>query len=303
MRRFVIGFGVVSLLAGCTAYLEGGLQAGATGDDHAPSIEGESNDDGTPAAGADSGSQVPGEDDGAAGQGADAGAEPDADPGPPFSFFVTSLAAMRELSGSQDGFGGDLGGLAGADQICQQIAAGVGAGHKTWRAFLSVTSGPEGGPVHAIERIGEGPWYDALGRLVSQNIAGLLNDRPDGDPQIVEDLPDEYGRGLRQDGDNHDVMTGSDAEGRLANSDPSSTCSDWTSAVGPGTEDRVNCGHSWPRSGPSGPGGGGAANWISAHRLRGCSPGVNLVQNGAGTGDCVGCSGGYGGIYCFALTP
>jgi hypothetical protein len=60
----------------------------------------------------------------------DAGTVPEA---PKFSFFVTSLEAMRRLSGSQDGFGGDLGGLEGADRICQQIAEGVGAGQKTWR--------------------------------------------------------------------------------------------------------------------------------------------------------------------------
>ena len=70
----------------------------------------------------------------------------------PFSFFVTSLEAMQLLSGSVDGFGGDLGGLAGADEICQTIAATVDGGHKTWRAFLSATSGPDGLPVHASER-------------------------------------------------------------------------------------------------------------------------------------------------------
>src|SRR5687768_1620379 len=64
---------------------------------------------------------------------------PDAAPLPPFSFFVTSLETMRAQSGSVDGFGGDLGGLAGADAICQTAAANVGFGGKTWRAFLSVT--------------------------------------------------------------------------------------------------------------------------------------------------------------------
>jgi len=44
-------------------------------------------------------------------------------------------------------------------------------------------------------------------------------------------------------------------------------------------------------------------SWITAHRVRGCAPGVNLVQDGPGSGDCVGCGGGYGAIYCFALTP
>jgi len=226
-----------------------------------------------------------------------------------FSFFVTSLEAMQKLSGSKDGFGGDLGGLQGADRICQLIAEGVGAGHKTWKAFLSATKGPDGKPVHAIERIGKGPWYDRNERLIANNIQDLLSERPKGDPQAVKDLPNEHGQGQLQFGDNHDTLTGTNKEGKLASTDPSTTCQDWTSSVGPGSEDKVICGHSWPRSaarsGGGGPGGGarGGENWMSDHKLRGCTPGVNLKQDGRGTGNCVGCSGGYGGIYCFALTP
>ncbi len=229
--------------------------------------------------------------------------------GPPFSFFVTSLQAMRTLSGSEHGFGGDLGGLAGADAICQTIAEGVGQGHKTWRAFLSATEGPDGQPVHAIERIGQGPWYDANGRLVAENIAGLLSgDRPAGDPQTIDDLPDEYGVPISVLGDAHDVVTGSNPRGRLDSANPASTCNDWTSAEAIG-QNLVKCGHSFPRMvGPGGgrpprPGGGGGAHWLSDHPLRGCTPGVNLIQNGPGTGTCIGCSGGYGAIYCFALSP
>lgn len=61
---------------------------------------------------------------------------------------------MQELSGSLDGFGGELGGLEGADDICQQLAAKVGGGHKTWRAFLRVTKGPDGAAVHGVDRVG-----------------------------------------------------------------------------------------------------------------------------------------------------
>lgn len=228
---------------------------------------------------------------------------------PPFSFFVTSLQALRTLSGSEHGFGGDLGGLEGADAICQTIAEGVGQGHKSWRAFLSATEGPDGQPVHAIERIGQGPWYDANGRLVAENIAGLLSDdRPAGDPQTVDDLPDEYGVPISVLGDAHDVVTGSNARGRLDSANAASTCNDWTSAEAIG-QNLVKCGHSFPRMvGPGGgrpprPGGGGGAHWLSDHPLRGCTPGVNLLQNGPGTGTCIGCSGGYGAIYCFALSP
>lgn len=217
----------------------------------------------------------------------------DAGPATLFSFFVTSLEAMQELSGSEDGFGGDLGGLAGADGICHDVADRVGEGGKTWRAFLSVAEGPEGGPVDAIDRVGVGPWYDRNERLVANDVAGLLHERPDGDAQVVEDLPDENGVPLSSIGDTHDVMTGSGEDGRLQIPDPGTTCQDWTSAVGPGSEERVMCGHSWPAF--------SGRNWMSAHPMRGCAPGVNLVQDGPGSGDCVGCGGGWGGIYCFAV--
>lgn len=253
------------------------------------------------------------------GQAADAQASHDAAPDPlagwcssqptNFSFFVTSMNALWALSGDpisdlNGGFGGNLGGLAGADKICQDIAAATGHGDKTWRAFLSVTDGGDGNPVHAIERIGAGPWHDANGRLVSNNIAGLLSgDRPAGDAASVNDLPDECGVPLSALGDSHDIITGSNNQGRVSDTDRDSTCNDWTSSsdtvgIGDGTirGGVVMCGHSFPRS----VGGGSGQKWLSDHPLRGCSKGANLLQNGGGTGTCIGCSGGYGGLYCFA---
>lgn len=247
------------------------------------------------------------------------------------SFFVTSFSAMQELSGSSDGFGGDLGGLEGADAICQTIAEGVGAGDKTWRAFLSATSGADGAPVNAIDRIGDGPWYDANGRLVASSIEGLLGARPDGDPQTINDLPDEYGVPLSRYGDSHDILTGSDAQGQLFSTNPASTCNDWTSSDGslgsegaaassggpggrgrrpgmaPGghgeSETSVMAGHSWPRGGGGRGGISGGDSWMSSHSVPGCAAGAVLTQMGGGFGDCVGCAGGYGAIYCFAATP
>ena len=93
-----------------------------------------------------------------------------------FSFFVTSIEAMRKLSGNQNGFGGDLrygqaDGLAGADKICTEIAESsmAGSSAKVWRAFLSTTTG-----VNAVDRVGSGPWYDRLGRLVADSKANLI---------------------------------------------------------------------------------------------------------------------------------
>lgn len=210
-----------------------------------------------------------------------------------FSFFVTSLATMRSQSGSMDGFGGNLGGLTGADRICQRAAAAVGAGAKTWRAFLSTYN--NGTPVHAIDRIGNGPWYDRNGRLIAMNRAGLVSgNRPAGDAATIDDLPDENGTPVKTFGDSHDIVTGSNTMGILDGNNAAATCNDWTDATA-GTANVVRLGHSWPAS--------SGQHWIRAHTARGCSPGVNLTQNGPGTGTAIGAGGGWGGIYCFALTP
>lgn len=231
-----------------------------------------------------------------------------------FSFFVTSMDALWALSASTPGdttggFGGDFGGLEGADAICQTIAKATGHGTQTWHAFLSATDDGEGNPVHAIERIGEGPWHDAQGRLISQDIAGLLaGDRPAGDPEAVADMVDECGVPLTATGAVHDVVTGSDKQGRLSRNDPAATCNDWTSTTAMATttgqfgEGGVMCGHSFPRMLPDFLAGAVPAgkNWVSDHGLRGCGKGANLIQDGPGSGTCIGCSGGYGALYCFA---
>jgi hypothetical protein len=222
---------------------------------------------------------------------------------------------MQRLSGSQEGFGGDLrfgrrDGLEGADEICRQIAETSlpGSGGKGWRAFLSVTRGPGGQAVHAIDRVGEGPWYDRLGRLVAKNKADLAQTRPNGDLRIVDDLPNEDGvPNQAPDGqkvDNHDVLTGSDSMGRLFSTNWSATCHDWTSKVG--SDGQPHVGHSWPRRvGPGPDGRRFGESWMSVLDEAGCAPGVNLVQTGGPDPRIrtVGSGGGYGGIYCFALSP
>jgi len=191
--------------------------------------------------------------------GDDASADEDAR----FSFFVTSYLAIQALSGSELGFGGDLrygetgpgAGLRGADKICAEIAerSMPGASKKQWRAFLSATAGEDGNQVNAIDRIGEGPWYDRIGRLFAANKADLFNDRPKGaDSVIAHDFPNEDGvPNQRPDADraavdNHDILTGTNALGQLHSA--MATCRDWTSALGdPASEGRPHVGHSWDR--------------------------------------------------------
>lgn len=216
-----------------------------------------------------------------------------------FSFFVASWAAMQRVSKSPNGFGGDLrygepDGLSGADKICTEIAefAVPGSGSKGWKAFLSATKGPDDQPVHAIDRVGEGPWYDRLGRLVAMNKEDLVQQRPRGaDPAIINDLPNEDGvPNKAPDGmavDNHDILTGTNAMGQVFSTDWKFTCHDWTSAVGSDGTPRV--GHSWPRMGgmgfPGFPRTGGAAGAAGA-------AGGGSAPPAAGAG---GAAGGLGG--------
>lgn len=270
---------------------------------------------------------------GAGGTGGEGGAGGEAPPPlEPFSFFVTSLRAMQVLSGSPAGFGGDLrygeegpgAGLRGADKICAEIAehSMPGAGRKPWRAFLSATDDGNGMVVNAIDRIGEGPWYDRLGRLLAADKASIMSERPIGaDPAIVNDFPNEDGvpnhrpDPTQPEVDNHDTLTGTNENGQLYG--PMATCLDWTANSGnQAVEGYPRVGHSWPRFGggggggggrPPGPGGGDGsmAHWMSSLDESGCAPGVNLIEMGPPmrNSNTVGSGGGYGGIYCFALVP
>lgn len=234
-----------------------------------------------------------------------------------FSFFVVSQRALAEQSGNPDGFGGDLGGITGADGICQRVAESVSPcqKNKVWHAFLSTTE------EDAIDRIGTGPWYDRIGRLVGNSLEDLQQERPAGDPAFANDLTTEDGTPSRNpDGtgtlDNHEILTGSGADGRLYTQDASpgqdrsmtscggedewtpekATCWNWTNNEAKGCP-RV--GHSWPRQ-------GSGLHWISVWNEAGCLPGGDTSESGAigldGTRR-VGSAGGYGGFYCFAVIP
>jgi hypothetical protein len=248
-----------------------------------------------------------------------------------FSFFVTSMAGLQRLSGKDVGFGGDFrfgktgqgAGLLGADSICQCLAEASMPGSKVkkWRAYLSAAKGSDGKQVNAIDRIGQGPWYDRLGRLVAQNVADLKQLRPaSADKAIKEDLPNEDGvPNHRPDPnkpqvDNHLTVTGSNEQGTLYSSTyaKNATCDDWTTADTT-TQGHPRCGVSWSRAGmfpggfgkqsmvnpgggtinPGGgmifPGGEGMADmgtmnhWASFWSLPGCMPGYDLQEStGAG---------------------
>lgn len=237
---------------------------------------------------------------------------------PKFSFFVTSQKALQELSKSENGFGGDFrfgetgpgAGLRGADKICATIAekSMPGSTVKGWRAFLSVTADASGKQVNAIERIGEGPWYDRVGRLLAPQKADLLNVRPqNGDITIRNDLPNEHGvpnhapEAGQGNVDNHHTVTGSSATGTLASA--TATCKDWTTAEGVAANGKPMCGFSWPRSSSAT---GSGSNWMTTFSAAGCGAGHHFDGSGGqatGTGLIIGNNGGYGGFYCFALNP
>jgi hypothetical protein len=224
-----------------------------------------------------------------------------------FSFFVTSMEGMIRLAKSDKGFGGDLRygeatGLEGADKICTELAESSmpGSGAKQWRAFLSIVNGPGGQPVHAINRIGEGPWYDRRGRLFAMTKDDLKQSRPRGaDPAIINDLPNEDGVPNKTPDpaegpvDNHHVLTGSNAMGELYG--PTATCDDWESLAREAGRPRI--GFSWPIQ--------NRQHWISGQDEGGCGAGIVITDGGGSNPNnpIVGSGGGYGGIYCFALTP
>jgi hypothetical protein len=242
-----------------------------------------------------------------------------------FSFFVTSLKELQTLSNNEIGFGGDLrfgetgagAGLRGADKICATIAekSMSGASSKGWRAFLSVTADENGKQVNAIDRIGNGPWYDRLGRVFALTKTDLMNYRPaSADTAIQNDFPNEDGIPNHQPDltqpqvDNHDMLTGTNAQGQLYSA--TATCKDWTTSDGAAANGKPRVGHSWPRSavigGIAGVGtSGGMGHWMSSLDEAGCAPGVYVMERGAPQffENNVGSGGGYGGFYCFALSP
>jgi len=147
------------------------------------------------------------------------GALPAAAQSTEMTFFITSAGP---------GKGGDLGGLAGADAPCQQLAASVGAGAKTWRAYLSTQ---DNGAVNARDRIGEGPWQNAKGLVVATSVADLHSDKNELDKQNSLSEKGEVINGRSDSPNRHDILTGSRPEGTAFPAGEDRTCSNWTSSA------------------------------------------------------------------------
>ena len=190
------------------------------------------------------------------------------DADPRTSFFLTSVGP---------GKGADLGGLAGADQYCQNLAESVGVGNKTWHAYLTTTGQ---GAVNARDRIGQGPWYNTKGVAVAQNVDDLHSDSNNLTKDTVLNEKGEVVKGRGDDPNRHDVLTGSQLDGTAFVGDADTTCQNWTSSG----EGSAQVGHH-DRIG----GGDHPESWNSAHPSRGCSQ-----ENLRGTG-------GDGLFYCFAI--
>lgn len=188
------------------------------------------------------------------------------------TFFVSSAKSTT----------GNLGGLRGADALCQQLATAVNAGGHQWRAYLSAEHDPDNGgnPVDARSRIGIGPWRNANGVLIARNLAELHSRTGDSTLFITE-------TGQRINGQwpgspapvEHDILTGSNADGTLI---PGSTCNDWTSQS---TAIFARVGHA-DGLGPGASTAGALSSWNSAHDNESCA---NTAPRG-----------GAGRIYCFA---
>ena len=190
------------------------------------------------------------------------------------TFFVTSVGK---------GNGADLGGLDGADAHCNALAKAAGSKHSNWKAYLSTspTPGPSGTPgVNARERIGKGPWYNAKGVMVAKNVQDLHSDKVNVNRETALSEKGEPTKGRGDTPNEHDILTGSDPQGRYSTAGGDTTCGNWTksgegSAI-VGHHDRQGLNDFWH-----------SKQWNSSHGSRGCSQ------------DNLKASGGAGLFYCF----
>jgi hypothetical protein len=192
------------------------------------------------------------------------------------TFFVTS---------NGPGKGGDLGGLEGADRHCQTLAQGAGAGGKTWRAYLSAQTSGGAQAINARDRIGNGPWKNFKGEVVAQNVDELHGDTNKLGLQTSLTERGTMIPGVGYSPNRHDVLTGSQADGRAFPAGEDRTCRNWTSssqgAAMVGHIDRKGLGDD-----------AASRSWNSSHPSRGSDGGCSQADLRS--------TGGDGLIYCFA---
>jgi len=188
------------------------------------------------------------------------------------SFFVSSTGSGR---------GADLGGLAGADRLCTSLATAAGAGNRTWRAYLSTQPAPGSErAVNARDRIGTGPWRNAKGVVIANNVTELhgINNL---NKQTALTEKGEVVNGRGDTPNMHDILTGSQPDGTAIAGNVDTTCGNWTKsgegAAMLGHSDRTGLDESAP-----------AKSWNSSHQSRGCS--IDALKS----------TGGDARIYCFA---
>ncbi len=190
----------------------------------------------------------------------------------PMGFFITSVGS---------GNGGDLGGLDGADAHCQALAEAVGAGDRTWRAYLSTQASGGQSAVNARDRIGDGPWANAAGLEIAANVDDLhYNNGAINYEHALNEKGETVNSGAMGDDTSwHDILTGTRLDGTAFPPGEDRTCNNWTSSG----EGNAMVGHHdrFRFTTPGSP-------WNEAHASRGCSQ-----------EDLVG-TGGNGLFYCFA---
>jgi hypothetical protein len=195
---------------------------------------------------------------------------------PNMTFFVT---------GAGSGKGGDLGGLEGADRHCQELARRAGAGNKTWRAYLS-TQATEGKPAsNARDRIGRGPWQNFKGEIVAQDVDDLHSDNNKLGSQTSLTERGSVIPGVGYAPNRHDVLTGSQPDGRAFPAGEDRTCSNWTNS----TQGSAMVGHV-DRKGLRDD--AASRSWNSSHPSRGPDGGCSQADLRS--------TGGDGLFYCFA---
>jgi hypothetical protein len=196
------------------------------------------------------------------------------------SFFITS---------NGPGKGADLGGLEGADRHCQQLAQSVGAGGKTWRAYLSTQAIGGAQAVNARDRIGRGPWHNAKGEMIAKDLADLHSDNNKIGKQTALSEKGEPINGRGDSPNRHDILTGTQADGTAFPPDKDMTCRNWTSSTDGtafvGHHDRMGLRDDAP-----------SKSWNASHSSRGPQGGTG---GGCSQSDLRG-TGGDGLIYCFA---